>query len=284
MALVRTKDLVAQAAADGRAVPSFNVITLEHAEAIASGVAQAATGGALLQVSHNAIRYHGGALRPLLAACREIAEDADCDLAIHCDHFVDESLTRSAIAQADELGISSLMFDAATLPYDENVALTAEIVRIGHEAGLWIEGELGEVGGKDGAHAPGVRTRPDEAVRFVADTGVDGLAVAVGNSHAMTERSAKLDVELIAELDAAVPVPLVLHGSSGVADDELRAAVAAGMRKINIGTILNVSLTGAVRERLAADQRLTDPRKYLTPGRDAMAATVAQLCSVLATR
>lgn len=97
------------------------------------------------------------------------------------------------------------------------------------------------------AHAKGVRTDPDEAAAFVAATGVDALAVAVGSSHAMTDRSAQLDRELIARITAATPVPLVLHGSSGVSDEQLRAAVAAGMRKINVGSALNIAFTGAVR-------------------------------------
>src|SRR5699024_4946161 len=109
----------------------------------------------------------------------------------------------------------------STLDYEANMAATAEVVRACHAAGIDVEAELGEVGGKDGAHAPGVRTNPAEAVAFVAETGVDALAVAVGSSHAMTERTSKLDLDLIGTLAEHVPVPLVLHGSSGVADDEI---------------------------------------------------------------
>jgi fructose-bisphosphate aldolase class II len=151
-----------------------------------------------------------------------------------------------------------------------------------HAEGLWVESELGEVGGKNGAHAPGVRTDPAEARAYTAATGVDALAVAVGSSHAMTDRTAHLDHTLITALRDAVPVPLVLHGSSGVPDDELTAAVAAGMVKINIGTALNTAFTAAVRDTLNADAELVDPRKYLGPARDAMAATVAHFTTLLA--
>ena len=123
-----------------------------------------------------------------------------------------------------------------------------------------------------------------ELMPAVAATGVDALAVAVGSSHAMTERSATLDHALIAELAGAVPVPLVLHGSSGVPDEELVRAVQAGMKKIHIGTILNVEFTAAVRETLADDEHLVDPRMYLRPARAAMARTVAHLLSVLSLR
>src|SRR5690606_12230299 len=120
-------------------------------------------------------------------------------------------------------GFGSVMIDASTLPYADNVAETARAVEYLNSRGLWVESEIGQVGGKDGeaplsAHAPGARTSPDEAAAYVADTGVDALAVAVGSSHAMTTRDAALDHELIAAIRDAVAIPLVLHGSSGVPD------------------------------------------------------------------
>ena len=174
-----------------------------------------------------------------------------------------------------------MMFDASAQSYADNVAATAQVVRDCHDRGVDVEAELGEVGGKDGVHAPGARTQPGEAVQFVAATGVDALAVAVGSSHAMTERSARLDLDLIAELKAAVPVPLVLHGSSGVPDEEIVRAVAAGMTKINIATHLNKVFTDVVRDRLGADPELVDTRKYLGPARDAVAEEVSRLLRLL---
>jgi len=176
------------------------------------------------------------------------------------------------------------MYDASKLDYTENVAATRAARDWAHANGLYLEAELGEVGGKDGAHAPGVRTDPVEAAEFVAATGVDALAVVVGSSHAMTDRSAALDRPLITELARAVPVPLVLHGSSGVPDDELAAAVRAGMVKINIGTILNVGFTAAVPETPAGDEHIVDPRNYLRPARTRIAATVAHLLDVVGLR
>jgi fructose-bisphosphate aldolase class II len=126
-----------------------------------------------------------------------------------------------------------------------------------------------------------VRTDPEEAARFVAATGVDALAVAVGSSHAMTRAEAQLDFDLIGRLRAAVPVPLVLHGSSGVPQEGLRRAVRAGITKINVGTILNVAFTAEVRRYLAADDAVVDPRKYLAPARAAMADTVAAITAAV---
>ncbi len=281
MTLVPTRQLLDAAVASGGAVAGFNVITLEHAEAIARGAAEAGT-GAILQVSENAIRFHGGDPAPLLAACRAVAEAASAPLALHLDHLEDARLVDLAIARAEAWGLGSLMVDASKLDDDANIAATAVAARRAHDAGLWVEAELGEIGGKDGAHAPGARTDPDDAAAFVEATGVDGLAVAVGSSHAMRERTAGVDVELVARIVARVPVPLVLHGSSGVADDPIRAAVAAGIRKVNVGTALNVAATAAVRESLAAHPDAVDPRPYTAHGRDAMARVVAHFAALLA--
>lgn len=277
MTLADTRSLVAAAVAQGGAVPAFNVITLEHAEGIVDGLTRAGRSG-LLQVSENAIRFHAGRMAPLLAACRELAVAAAVPVAIHLDHVQDVDLAQDGIAAATRLGVSSIMVDAAHLPDAENLRTTAELASRAQQAGLWVEAELGEIGGKGGAHTPGVRTDPDQAHDFVRDTGVDGLAVAVGSSHAMTSTDAVLDLDLIARLAGRVPVPLVLHGSSGVPPTTMVAAVRAGIRKVNIGTALNVAFTAQVRRRLDADARVTDPRRYLADAREAVATAVVGLC------
>jgi fructose-bisphosphate aldolase, class II len=275
MPLVTTGQLVAEAQATEQGLGCFNVICLEHAEAIA-GAAEQTGHPALLQISENAVRYHGG-LGPIAAACRAVAEESGARLALHLDHVTDKAL----LHQASDAGFSSVMYDGSALDYDANVAATRQAAEWAHGKGLWLEAELGAIGGKEGAHVPGVRTDPDEAVTFVRDTGVDALAVAVGSTHAMTSQEACLDHALISALAEALPVPLVLHGSSGVPDDDLRAAVRAGMVKVNVGTALNVSYTGAVRGGLA-DPAVTDPRAYLAGARTGMAATVAHVLDVLA--
>ena len=277
MTLASTGSLVERAVAAGGAVLAFNVITLEHAEGIVAGLEATGSAG-ILQVSENAVIFHGGRLSSLVAACREVCAVATVPVSIHLDHFQDLALTEEGLSSAARLGITSVMVDAAHLDYAANVAQTARLTRRGHGAGLWMEAELGEIGGKDGAHASGVRTDPAEAADFVASTGVDGLAVAVGSTHAMTSATAILDLDLIGRLAASVPVPLVLHGSSGVPSTMIRAAVAAGIRKVNVGTALNVAYTSRVRERLADDARVTDPRRYIDSARHAMADTVGRLC------
>jgi fructose-bisphosphate aldolase class II len=275
MPVVGTGEIVAAARKAGQGVGAFNVIGIEHAEAIAAG-AEAAGAPAVLQISENCVAYHG-ALAPLALAVLAVARACAVPVAVHLDHATRTDLVEAAAG----VGIGSVMFDASRLPYAENVQATAGVAGWCHDRAMWIEAELGEIGGKDGVHAAGARTRPDEAAGYVAATGVDALAVAVGSSHAMLTRDAALDVELIARIRRAVSVPLVLHGSSGVPDHVLAAAIGAGMTKINIATQLNKVFTAAVRERLAADAALVDPRRYGAAGRDAVAAEVARLLAVL---
>jgi len=265
---------MAELAGTGAPIGAFNVISIEHAEGIVAG-AESARAPVVLQISENCVAYHG-ALAPIGLACLALARSAAVAVVVHLDHATSEPLVQAAA----DIGIGSVMFDASVLPHDANVAATASVAGWCHERGIWVEAELGEIGGKDGVHAAGTRTKPDEAAAYAAATCIDALAVAVGSSHAMLSRDAVLDLELIAEIHRAVPVPLVLHGSSGVPDAMLTAAVRAGMTKINIATQLNKVYTAAVRGRLEADAALVDPRRYGAAGRDAIAAEVARLLTL----
>ncbi|MFD6279227.1 ketose-bisphosphate aldolase [Streptomyces sp. NPDC060209] len=276
MPLISTGQITHGARTDATGVGAFNVVQIEHAQAIASG-AEAAGLPVILQVSENTARYHGS-LEPIGLASLAVARAAGVPVAVHLDHAESAGLVREAV----RLGFTSVMFDASALPYSDNVAATREITAYCHDHGVWVEAELGEIGGKDGAHAPGVRTDPDKARAFVEATAVDALAVAVGSSHAMLTRDAVLDFALISRLRDAVGVPLVLHGSSGVGDTGLAAAVGAGMTKVNISTHLNKLFTRAVRTYLDTHSEAADPRTYLGPARDAVAAEVARLLDVLA--
>jgi fructose-bisphosphate aldolase, class II len=274
--LAGLREVLDPAVAAGTGVGAFNVISLEHAEALIWG-AEAANLPVVLQVSENAVLYHRS-LEPILTATVALARNADVPAVVHLDHVTDVDLVRAGV----ELGATSVMFDGSRRPYDENVAVTADVVRHCHKHGIQVEAELGEVDGKDGVHAATARTKPDEAVAFVGDTRVDALAVAVGSSHAQTERTTRLDLDLVGRLKEEVEVPLVLHGSSGVPDDELARAVRAGLTKINIGTHLNAILTRSLRHTLADQPRQVDPRKYLGPAREDVADEVERLLRLLA--
>ena len=258
------------------AVGAFNVILIEHAEALVAA-AEEARAGLILQISENCVSYHG-ALKPIALATIAIAEASSQPISVHLDHAESEELVRQAL----DLGFDSVMFDGSKLDFAKNVEASRRTAELCRSYNATIEVELGEVGGKDGVHAPGVRTNPIQAREFVEATGVDLLAVAVGSSHAMTTRDAQLDFDLIREIAATVTVPLVLHGSSGVSDPDLQSAVRAGMRKINIATHLNHVFTDEVRAVLAADSALVDPRKYIKQARKAVASETARLVRLLA--
>ncbi|WP_166985971.1 class II fructose-bisphosphate aldolase [Canibacter zhoujuaniae] len=276
MTLRSTFDLLAEATAANKGLPAFNVIHIETAEALAAVAAD--TGIPLiLQISENCAKYHGE-FSPIALATLEIARRSSGNLAVHLDHATSTELCKAAI----DLGFGSVMYDGAHLPYDENVAQTQAVVAYAHERGVAVEAELGEIGGKDGAHAPGVRTDPQEAQEFATATGVDALAVAVGSSHAMVDRTAALDHELIAKLRQAVPVPLVLHGSSGLPDSEIAAGVRSGMTKINVSTQLVKLFTAGVREFLQDNPTVVDSRKYIDAGRKALTAEAARLAQIIA--
>lgn len=276
MTLVSTRELVDAAAANGTGQGAFNVVHLETAEGLVAG-AETAGVPLILQISENCVRFHGG-LAPIARGAMSIARDSSVPVALHLDHAESEELALQAV----DLGFGSVMYDGAHLPYDTNVEVTRRVAAYAKERGVYVEAELGKVGGKDGAHAPGVRTDPAEARSFVDATGVDALAVAVGSSHAMTERSAALDLDLITRLRESVRLPLVLHGSSGVPDDMLVAAIRAGMTKINVSTHLNGFFTRAVREYLDANPSVVDSRKYIKAGRDALVVESARLLTLFA--
>lgn len=275
MSRTTSEKIVLKAKSSGTAVGAFNVILLEHAEALVSG-AEAAELPVILQISENCVNYHM-ALKPISVATIAIAEASSVPVSVHLDHAESEDLVKEAL----DLGYDSIMFDGSKLPFEENVAASLRVADLCKSYGATLEVEIGEVGGKDGVHAPGIRTKPEEALAFAQATGANLLAVAVGSSHAMSTRDASLDFELISAIAATANVPLVLHGSSGVSDPDLQRAVQAGMSKINIATHLNGVFTKEIKEALAADPKLVDPRKYVGRGRTAIANEVTRLLSLL---
>ena len=275
--LADTAVLARDCAARKVGLAAFNVVLLDHAEAFVDAAEN--TGLPLvLQLSQNAVKYHGGRLRPLGHALIELAEASTVPVSVHLDHAESTDLCREAV----ELGFTSIMYDGSKLPDAQNRETTAEITAFAHEHGVSVEAELGEVGGKNGVHDPSARTNPEDAAKLVADTGVDLLAVAVGSSHAMATREAVLDNQLIAAIHELVPVPLVLHGSSGVPDEGMVAAIQAGMTKINVSTHLNVVFTQGVRQILDENPKIVDPRKYVGPATHLVQEEVERLMRLYA--
>ncbi|MHB0875567.1 MAG: class II fructose-bisphosphate aldolase [Anaerolineae bacterium] len=264
MALVTSKEMLEHARSGHYAVGAFNANNLEMVQAIIEA-ADEEQSPVIVQISEGAIRY--GGLEYLAAIVRAGAQLARVPVVLHLDHGSGfESNVRCLQA-----GYTSLMFDGSAKPLEENIATTALIARAAHPCGVPVEAELGQVlQSRDSVTAQqvaGAMTDPDLAADFVRRTGCDTLAIAVGSVHAMQEREAELDQDRIRACAAAVPVPLVLHGSSGVKHESIQQAIESGIAKINVGTYIAAGFTEVVRRETAARPRETDPRKVLAPGR-----------------
>jgi len=259
----------------GTAVPAFNVTTLEQVEAVVSA-AERSGAPTILQLSERTIRFHGGlhAIVPGIAGAIRLSS---ARVWLHLDHMTDYEL----IARGLDYGVPSVMVDASQLPFEENVRAACRVLQLVGGTGGIVEAELGHIGGKGGAHATGARTDPDEAARFVEASGVDLLAVAIGSTHAQRDRTSRLDIPLLTEIRARVSVPLVLHGSSGVPDDEILRAVKAGIAKVNMSTHLNLVFTRAAATAIETGLA-SDPRDYLGPARDAFRDEAARIGTLLA--
>ncbi|WP_284984414.1 ketose-bisphosphate aldolase [Arthrobacter sp. efr-133-TYG-118] len=214
----------------------------------------------------------------LIAAIRVRAHRSSVPVAIHWDH----GGTYEQIITAIQAGFTSVMIDASMLPFEENVALTRKVVEAAHAVGIQVEGELGTIGANDSYGESGaaeiIYTNVDDAVRFVEETGVDSLAIAIGTSHGLypAEKNPELRHDLLEQIKAAVGIPLVLHGGSGNPDAELARAVSLGINKINISSDIKVSYHNRMREILGTDERLREPNSIQPPCIEAMKITAAQ--------
>lgn len=214
----------------------------------------------------------------LIAAMHSRAHRSSVPVAIHWDHGGSYEQMITAI----KAGFTSVMIDASLLPFDENVALTRKVVEAAHAVGIQVEGELGTIGANDSYGEAGaaeiIYTNVDDAVRFVEETGVDSLAIAIGTSHGLypAEKNPELRHDLLQEIKAAVGIPLVLHGGSANPDAELRRAVELGINKINISSDIKVSYHNRMREILGTDERLREPNAIQPEPIAALKATAAE--------
>lgn len=262
----------------GYGIAAFNANTMEQMQAIVLA-AQAEQAPVIIQVSHRALQYVGSGnevrgLQYMAALGKVAANSVDVPVSLHLDHA-----NEPEVLQAIALGFTSVMFDGDNLPYAENVAITQRLGEVAHAAGVCMEAEIGEVPKPDGApFDPDAinLTDPEEAAAFVAATGVDLLAIALGSVHGLKDKSLSLNLDRLQAIRRRVSVPLVLHGSSGVNNDDIAQGIQLGLAKINIATQLNKAFTSGVRQVLAADAELVDPRKYLKAGRAAQMAEVRE--------
>jgi fructose-bisphosphate aldolase class II len=250
MTLVTLADVLQPALAGGYAVPGFVCLGWEDARAYALA-AEAERGPVILQAGPGARAHMPVAVWG--AMFRALAASVSVPVVAHLDHGASLEECRAGL----EVGFTSVMFDGSRLPLEENIRQTAEVVRMAHDAGISCEGEIGFVGYAEGAASDG--TDPEEAARFAAETGVDALAVSVGNVHLQRKAGAGLDLARLRAIEARTDVPLVIHGGSGVPLVQ-RAELAAKSRiaKFNIGTELRQTFGDALRATLAQDREVFD--------------------------
>jgi fructose-bisphosphate aldolase, class II len=269
--------VVAEAREARWALAAFNVNNMETAQAVVAAAEDAGT-PVMLQISPGAIDFAGW--EAIVAIAFGEAERASVPVLVHLDHCRDPELVRRAIGE----GFSSVMFDGSALRFDENVATTTALVEAAHARGIAVEAELGEIGGIESTtleEALRDLTDPDEAAAFVRATGVDILAPAMGTLHRMPNESVVLDRERIAAIASATGCALALHGASGVQQDQLRDAIAAGVTKINISSRVGRAFAAGIRRTWEEDPQQLDLRRYLGAGRthvQELAARYLELC------
>jgi len=273
MPLVSMNEFLPKAKAGKYAVGQFNMNNLEFAQAITDAAIEEKS-PFIFGVSEGALKYMG--MEYTVAIAKAAADKSGLPIALHLDHGSSFEVAMACI----RAGFSSVMFDGSHHPYEENIRLTKEIVKAAHAMGVSVEGELGTIGGVEDDisvdEANAALAKPAEAIRFYEETGVDALAIALRTAHGMYKGEVKIHYDIIREVASKIPVPIVLHGGSGVPDDMIRESIQAGVGKINVNTENQVACTAAIREILAKDAKVYDPRKYLTPARAAMKEVVRE--------
>lgn len=269
MPYVSSKKLLLDARENHYAVGAFNVENMEMMQAVLAA-AEAEQSPVILQTTPSTLKYAPTTV--FAAMARAMAEKASVPVAMHLDHGNSFELCERAVRD----GYTSVMIDGSKLPLEENIALTRRVVEMArkYNPDLNVEAELGRLGGKEDnvvvKEGEDIYTDPEEAVRFVAESSVDSLAVAIGTAHGFYKGKPKLDFVRLAQLRDAVPVPLVLHGSSGVPDEDVARAIELGVCKVNFATELRAAYTAAVRDCLNADASVYDPKKFGNPAREAV--------------
>lgn len=291
--LVTNKDLMLPAMREAYAVGAFNISNLESLLAIVEAAVEEKS-PVIVAVTPSSIKYAG--LAYVEKIVKTAARSAPVPVAFHLDH----GKKKEIISKCIEVGFTSVMVDASHLKFEENIAVTKQVVDMAHPEGVSVEAELGRLAGIEEStvkEKEAVLTDPDAAKQFVERTGVDALAVAIGTSHGAYKFKGepKLDFERLKTIREEVPIPLVLHGASsvpswiidkaveygaelggakGIPEEHIQKAISLGITKINIDTDLRLAFTGTVREFLTERPKIFDPRKILGSAKEAMKEVV----------
>lgn len=261
MPFVTSKEMLERADKGGYAIGAFNVENMEMVMAVIKACEEL-NAPAILQTTPSTVKY--ASLAMYHANVAAAAKAASVPIALHLDHGNSFELAMQAL----RVGYTSIMIDGSKLDFEENIALSKRVADACAPSDIPVEAELGKVGGKEddlSCDDPGY-TDPDDAVRFVKETGVTSLAVAIGTAHGIYKGEPKLDVERLSEIRKVVSIPLVLHGASGVPDEAVKDCIKRGISKVNFATELRIAFSNGVKEYLKEDPDVFDPKKYCAVG------------------
>ena len=266
--ILSTREMLLKAQKEGYAVPAFNIHNLETLQVVAE-TAMEMRSPVIIAGTPSTIEDYAGP--DYIKAMAEVASNKyDIPIAIHLDHFENVD----AIKKDIDIGFRSCMIDASKYEFEKNIEIVKDVVEYAHKFDAVVEAELGKLGGREDDIEVDAKdamyTNPDDALEFVNRTGVDSLAIAIGTAHGLYKGEPKLDFERLKEIREKVNVPLVLHGASDVPDELVEKAISLGICKVNIATDLKVPFSDAVKEYFKENPKSNDPRKYMTPGKEAM--------------
>ena len=269
--ILSTREMLKKAQEEGYAVPAFNIHNLETLQVVIETAAELRS-PVILAGTPSTIKYAGGEY--IVAMAEVAAKEYDIPIAIHLDHFEDID----AIKHYVDIGFKSTMIDASHENYENNIRIVKEVVDYAHKFDATVEAELGRLGGQEDDlvvdEKDTMYTNPEQAKDFVEKTGIDSLAVAIGTAHGLYKGKAKLDFDRLKEIREKVDIPLVLHGASNVPDELVKKAISLGICKVNVATDLKIPFSDAVKKYFIENPTANDPRKYMTPGKEAMKAIV----------
>lgn len=271
MSLVTSKQMLLDAQEGGYAVGAFNAENMEMVKAIIRA-AEELKAPVMLQTTPSTVKY--ASLQMFVGMAEAEARGASVPVCLHLDHGDSFELAVRAVKE----GYTSVMIDGSKLPFEENIALTKRVVSVARPNGIPVEAELGKVGGKedDLEAVADTNTDPMEAKEFVEKTGIDSLAVAIGTAHGFYVGTPVLDKERLSAIRAAVDIPLVLHGASGLSDDDVRDCVRRGICKVNFATELRAAYTDAGKELYQRKPETFDPKKFGEVGMEAVTRLVQE--------
>lgn len=271
MEIISTKEMLQKAQDNGYAVGAFNAENME----MVLGIVQAAKelrAPVIVQTTSGTLNYTAPDMYYQMVSAA--AKESTVPVAMHLDHG--DSFERAA--KAMHVGYTSIMIDGSKEPFKENVRMTKEVVKMARAMGVPVEGELGTVGGKEDGHSVIVKTytEPMEAQKYVELTNVDSLAIGIGNSHGFYKGNPELHLDILEETRKLVSVPIVLHGASGIPEEDLKRAIKMGIAKVNFATELRDAYSRAVKQYITMNAKVIDPKKYGAAGQEAVKQIVME--------